>query len=205
MDSDRLMVILITDSGHVDQSVVELPDTLDEAVVGELRARINEAVVGRSLDDTQTELKALPDTSSPDRRPIVELVVEGICRTLDAHRTDRLLVSGAANLVKTEGDFSESVYPVLEAIEEQVTVLKLFSEMSQDGPDIFARIGREMDAPLSETSVVAGSYSSSDDETGVVGVLGPIRMDYPGNMSAVRAVARYLTRLLDPQATQAEK
>lgn len=200
MDTDRLMVILITDSGHVDQSVVELSSPLDDSIVGELRARINEAVVSKSLDDTQTELKALPDKSGPDRRPLVELVVDGICRTLDAHRTDRLLVAGAANLVRTEGDFSDSVYPVLEAIEEQVTVLKLFSEMSQEGPDVFARIGREMEAPLSETAVVAGSYSSSDDEAGVVGVLGPTRMDYPANMSAVRAVARYLTRLLDPQA-----
>ncbi len=197
MDSDRVMVILITDSGHVDQSVVDWTDSPDDAVVGEIRATINEAVVGKPLDDVQLALQALPGKASPERREVLERLVDGVCRTLEAHRTNRLLVAGAANLVRTETDFSASVYPVLEAIEEQVTVLKLFSQMQESDSDIFARIGREMGDPLSETAVVAGSYQSGTAESGVVGVLGPTRMDYPGNMAAVHAVARYLTRLLD--------
>ena len=41
-------------------------------------------------------------------------------------------MAGTANLVRTEEDFSGSIYPVLEAIEEQVTLLKLFGEMETD-------------------------------------------------------------------------
>lgn len=205
MDDHRVMVVLITDSGHVDQSVVDWAGEVDEAVVGEVRATVNEAAVGKSLDEVQAALRALPEGVNPDRRDVMERLVDGICRTLDAHRTNRLVVAGAANLVKTEGDFSQSVYPVLEAIEEQVTILKLFSEMQADGQDVLARIGREMAAPFTETSVVAGSYTSSDRDAGVVGVLGPTRMDYPGTMSAVRAVARYLTRLLAPSSEAGER
>lgn len=205
MDTERVMVILITDSGHVDQSVVNWTETPDDAVVGEIRATINEAVMGKSLDDVQLALRSLPAQAGGERREILERLVDGVCRTLEAHRTNRLLVAGAANLVRTETDFSDSVYPVLEAIEEQVTVLKLFTEMQQGGQDVFARIGREMSAPLSETSVVAGSYHSGETDLGVVGVLGPTRMDYPGNMAAVQAVARYLTRLLDGQSGTGEK
>lgn len=205
MDGDRVMVILITDSGHVDQSVVDWTDTPDEAIVGEIRATINQAVVGKPLDDIQMILRALPQQVSPERREILERLVDGVCTTLEAHRTNRLLVAGAANLVRTETDFSDSVYPVLEAIEEQVTVLKLFSEMQAGGEDVFARIGREMADPLQETSVVAGSYQSGPTDSGVVGVLGPTRMNYPANMAAVQAVARYLTRLLDYPAGSGEK
>jgi len=205
MDTDRVMVILITDSGHVDQSVVDWNDTPDEAVVGEIRATINEAVVGKTLEDVQMVLQALPGQVSPERHEMLERLVDGVCRTLEAHRTNRLLVAGAANLVKTETDFSDSVYPVLEAIEEQVTVLKLFSEMQQADSELVARIGREMGEPLSETSMVAGSYQSGNSDSGVVGVLGPTRMDYPGNMAAVHAVARYLSRLLDASSGSGEK
>ena len=49
---------------------------------------------------------------------------------------------------------------------------------------------------LAETSIVAGGYRSSAGELARVGVLGPTRMDYSGNIAAVRAVARYLSRLL---------
>lgn len=204
MDADRVMVILITDSGHVDQSVVDWTETPDDAVVGEIRATINEALIGKSLDDVLMVLRGLPGQASPERRDLLDRLVDGVCRTLEAHRTNKLVVAGAANLVRTETDFSASVYPVLEAIEEQVTVLKLFSEMQHDGTDVFARIGRELDDPLRETSVVAGSYQSGPADSGVVGVLGPTRMDYRGNMAAVRAVARYLTRLLDNQGVSGD-
>ena len=105
-------------------------------------------------------------------------------------------MAGAANLVRTEQDFAGSVYPVLEAIEEQVTLLKLFSEMQLDSQGVSERIGRENDAALHEAAVVTSAYSMGSDSSAKLGVLGPTRMDYSNNMAAVRAVARYVSRLL---------
>ncbi|MDP3209184.1 MAG: heat-inducible transcriptional repressor HrcA, partial [Rhodoglobus sp.] len=112
-------------------------------------------------------------------------------------RQDRLLLAGTANLARTEDDFGGSIYPVLEAIEEQVTLLKLFAEMQVDLGGVTARIGQENAGfGLGETSVVSSGYSSSGGSVARLGVLGPTRMDYSNNMAAVRAVARYLSRLL---------
>jgi heat-inducible transcriptional repressor len=86
---------------------------------------------------------------------------------------------------------------VLEALEEHVTILKLFGEMEIDIDGVRASIGREHETPgLGETSVVATGYSAAGGGLAHLGVLGPTRMDYSNNMAAVRAVARYLTRLL---------
>jgi heat-inducible transcriptional repressor len=86
---------------------------------------------------------------------------------------------------------------VLEAIEEQVELLRLFAEMTPDPRGISVRIGRE-NAPfgLQETSVLTSGYNTAGGQVSRLGVLGPIRMDYSGNIAAVRAVARYLSRLL---------
>ncbi len=119
-------------------------------------------------------------------------------RLLDvANRQDRLVVAGSANLARTDRNFRGSIYPVLEALEEQVTMLKLFGEMQIEVDDVRTSIGREHEASgLSETSVVATGYTTSGGGLAHLGVLGPTRMDYSSNMTAVRAVARYLTRLL---------
>jgi heat-inducible transcriptional repressor len=87
---------------------------------------------------------------------------------------------------------------VLEALEEQVVLLRLLTEMAEDSATVSVRIGRENQHDgLFETSFVTTGYG---DEGGGsvarVGSIGPLRMDYPGTMSAVRAVARYLTRIL---------
>ena len=114
-----------------------------------------------------------------------------------ANRQDRLVMAGAANLARTESDFSGSIFPVLEAIEEQVTLLKLFGEMEIDEDGVAVSIGHENDGfGLGETSVLASGYTASGGSVARLGVLGPTRMDYSNNMVAVRAVARYLTRLL---------
>jgi heat-inducible transcriptional repressor len=198
VSSSRLMVVFITDSGRVDQSIVDLPDTVDEALTGELRATLNAALDGVALEHVSATLQGVVDSVSPERRAVMSALVEALGRALDAHRSTRLVMAGASNLVKTESDFPHSVYPVLEAIEEQVTVLKIFSEMAADGVDVGTRIGREMGDPLGETSLVSSTYQAGADESGSLGVLGPTRMDYSTNMEAVRAVAKYLSRILTP-------
>ena len=50
---------------------------------------------------------------------------------------------------------------------------------------------------LASTSVVATGYGPHDEAVATLGIVGPTRMDYPGSMAAVRAVARYVSRILD--------
>ena len=106
-------------------------------------------------------------------------------------------MAGAANLARTERDFTGSISSVFDAIEEQVTLLRLFGEMQLEHDGVRVSIGRENDTfGLGETSVLATGYTATGGSTAHVGLLGPTRMDYSSNIAAVRAVARYLTRLL---------
>ena len=106
-------------------------------------------------------------------------------------------MAGAANLVRTEQDFAGIILAVLEAIEEQVVLLRLFGEMATDEHGVAVRIGRENAAfGLGETSIVSSAFEIPGRDVSRLGVLGPTRMDYSNNMAAVRAVARYLSRTL---------
>lgn len=108
---------------------------------------------------------------------------------------DRLVVSGAGNLVRTEHDFAGQIIQVLDAIDEQVIVLRLLAETVRDR-DVTVTIGRENEPfGLSTSSVVATGFDSAAGHN-LIGVLGPTRMNYSTNIVAVRAVARYLSQLL---------
>jgi heat-inducible transcriptional repressor len=194
--SHKLMTVLITDGGSVDQNIIDSPMELDDTVVAELRAHLNQHLANVAMGQMPDKLATLPDTVSPPRKELVGLLADALGHAVESHRHDRLLMAGAANLVRTEHDFSHSVYPVLEAIEQQVTLLKLFTEMQLDAAEVQVRIGRENEGALSEAAILASAYSSGVDQRATLGVLGPTRMDYSSNMTAVRAVARYLSRLL---------
>jgi len=193
----RLMSVVITDGGRVEQRIVDVPAEVDEVFLGELRAKINASLSGLALADAVTRLVSLHDQFAPVRADVVRAIVAALSAQIAANRADRLVLAGTANLVRTEEDFSGSIFPVLEAIEEQVTLLRLFGEMQIDETGISASIGREnAEFGLTEASVLASGYTASGGSLARLGVLGPTRMDYSNNMAAVRAVARYLTRLL---------
>ncbi|QIM16639.1 heat-inducible transcriptional repressor HrcA [Leucobacter insecticola] len=197
---DRILCVLILGSGVVEQQMARLPAArVSEAWVQGLRERIAAAVVGRDVDAAAAEVVKLEtsvsDWAPPGEGELVSCVLEAVSTQLQANRSDRIAIAGAANLSRP--GFEGSLPLVLEAIEEQVTLLRLFDELVQDERDVAASIGRENEAyGLSEASVIASSYEAEGTSVSRLGVLGPVRMDYASNIASVRAVARYLNRLL---------
>jgi heat-inducible transcriptional repressor len=192
----RILSVLITDSGGVEQRVIDLPRALDEQTLVEVRTRLNVAVVGLGMVEARAALAASVWPGAPMLQPLIDLITNTLADQIGANRQDKLVMAGAANLVRTEEDFSGSIYPVLEAIEEQVVLLRLFGEMETDQHGVSVSIGRENAAfGLPEASVLTSGYTANGN-LARLGVLGPTRMDYSNNMAAVRAVARYLSRLL---------
>lgn len=196
MGNSRLMSVLITDNGRVEQRMVETERDLSEEEITQLRSRINTAVAGRQLSEIADALAAAPQVD-PHLSEASARLVTALAEQVAANRQQRLVMAGAGNLVRTENDFQGSIYPLLDAIEEQVTVLKLLTEMGHEASDVSVSIGAEHESPdFREASLVAGGYTSSG-EVSRIGLIGPTRMDYSGNMAAVRAVASYLSRILD--------
>ncbi|MDQ4051473.1 MAG: heat-inducible transcriptional repressor HrcA [Actinomycetota bacterium] len=194
---NRLLVVLIFSTGRVEQRVVELGVELDDASLGDLRGIVNRAATGEVISDAVT---ALCDLATEKAGPVGPIgpVVESLVDAMSDHRSDeRIAVGGAANLARYGDSFDSAVRPLLEALEEHVVLLKLLGEATAGGM-VTVRIGHEGPyEQLSSTSVVATGYGPHDDALAALGVVGPTRMDYPGTMAAVRAVARYVSRILD--------
>ena len=121
-----------------------------------------------------------------------------LTEAMSDHRSDeRVVVGGTANLARFGDSFEQSIKPMLEALEEHVVLLKLLGEATSPST-VTVRIGHEGPyQELATTSVVATGYGPGEEALAALGIVGPTRMDYPGTMAAVRAVARYVSRILD--------
>ncbi|MET8845889.1 heat-inducible transcriptional repressor HrcA [Amycolatopsis sp. NPDC004625] len=191
----RLMLVLITDNGRVDQRTVDLGDVVTEEDVARLRTVLNAAMSGRRLNDAAARVAELPDKSPGELRDALIRVTTVLVESLAEHPEERLVLGGTANLTRNVADFPGSLRQVLEALEEQVVVLKLLAAARNPGA-ITVRIGEENeDEQMRSTSVVSIGYGQ-DMVLGGMGVVGPTRMDYPGTIAAVRAVANYVGQIL---------
>lgn len=201
MGATRLMVVLIVNTGRVEQRVIETTHDLDagagEALLSGIRAKINEVAVGQRLVDAAAALEALPDSFEPSARDLVRAVVRSLEDALVEEREERLVLAGTANLARVGTDFPLTIGPVLEALEQHVVLLKLLGTARETSDAVSVRIGHENPyAGLQSTSVVATEYGTGSDLVAGLGVLGPTRMDYPTTMASVRAVATYVSRIL---------
>lgn len=191
----QVLVVLILASGKVEQSVIDLGATLDDAELACLRQIFLAALHGCAVS-TLPEFAAKVPAGVPatEQGPAVRLA-QGLALLARNAREDRIVMAGTANLARSNNDFPLSIGPVLDALEEQVVLLRLLEAMAQDSLGMAVVIGRENPHDsLAEASVVASSYGPG--EGAKLGVVGPTRMDYPNTMSSVRAVAQYLSRIL---------
>lgn len=193
----RVLSILITDSGQVEQRIVETDRAVETDEIVQLRSHLNEVASGRAMSEAASALSTETERLDHPSAPVLARLAASLAEQARAQRTERLVVAGAANLVRTEQDFAGSILGVIEAIEEQVVLLKLFGEMAGEAQGVSVRIGRENASfGLGETSVVTSSFAMPGRDISRLGIVGPTRMDYSASMGAVRAVARYLSRTL---------
>lgn len=196
ISTTRLMVVMIADTGRVEQRLVELPTPIGHEDVARLRRLINERLGGCRLIETPPLVHALIDEVERELRPAMTTLSTVLLETLVERREERLALAGTANLTRAGLlDFQGSLRPILEALEEEVILLKLIGEVEPSTMRV--RIGDENEIEdLRSTSVVSTGYGPGTTIVGGLGVVGPTRMDYPGTIATVRAVARYVGDLL---------
>jgi heat-inducible transcriptional repressor len=197
LDPSRLLVVIITENGRVTQRVIHLPCALAADDVARLRGRMGEIAVGKRFALIADDFARLAVEFAAEVRPAIGDVIAAVVEVLGGQAEERVVLAGASHLAESSIDFTGTIRPILEAIEEQVVMLKLLGEMVEDAGEVSVRIGREHTQPgLTETALVAAGYGAGREVVAHLGVLGPTRMDYASSIAAVRAVARYLSRIL---------
>ena len=140
--------------------------------------------------------------TEPDMRALMHQIAAQLIAALQSDVEERLVVAGTANLARTTADFS-SLEPLLDAVEEQVVLLRLLTGAAgRPSQSVSVSIGEENgQEALAEASVITTSYQTA--EGGSRGAPGSIRAHphgLPSSMASVQAVANYLSRYFNQGA-----
>ncbi len=195
VSENRVLVVIITNAGRVEQRVVVFTSPLAEDELATVRKVLNDELADLQLPALQAGLARAQARLPEGLRLATRRIVQVLEDALGNEAEERVVVSGTANLTKYNVELKNSVCPILDAIEEQVVLLRILAH-KEDG--LHVEIGRENSSDaLSEASVVSTNYVGADQQTVArLGIIGPTRMDYTANMSSVYAVAKYLSEIL---------
>jgi heat-inducible transcriptional repressor len=190
LNPNRVMIVLITDTGRVEQRMVELPFDINESALSDLHHKLNVAIATQSLANVATKLDLLATTYRGSDKSNEMVLIATLIEMAIEHPEEKVVLAGTSNLARANQDLSSSIHPILEALEEQVVLLRLLSGTDSS---VRVQIGDEQsERSLRKTSLVSVGYAN----IGALGILGPTRMDYAASITAVNAVANYVGRFL---------
>ena len=191
------LLLVVTDTGRVEKRVLEL--RAETAVVERVARELASSFAGLSLEDAvarANELADTPGTAAKDAT-LLRRVAEGFGSMEGQASSEHVMVGGAANIAADVAfDRRESLERVFTALEREADLLRMLDAASR-ATEVTVTIGRENPVTgMWETSVVIAPYGAADRPLGMIGIIGPTRMDYPANISAVGAVARRLSEVM---------
>jgi heat-inducible transcriptional repressor len=181
------MVVVISSTGGVTKRVISYDSPVDPGLVDWAGSYLNEALGGLDVGSRVLQSRvAAPELSPLEQDFLATLApafTEGAARLLSEHRFQELSQIGA----------------LMEVLEHRRGLLGVLRQ-SLSEPSVYLRIGSENEVPelpeLRSLSLVAANYGLARRNLGAVSVIGPLRMDYPGAIIAVRQAATELSRFV---------
>jgi heat-inducible transcriptional repressor len=194
LQPDAVMILVITSTGGVTKRIISYDTPVDPGLVDWASSYLNEALGGLDVGSRMLQSRLMVEgraeqqflaTLAPAFTELEDtagstLFMEGAARLLAEHRLEELSQIGA----------------LMEVLEHRRALLGVLRE-SLTEPNVYLKIGSENAAPaLRSLSLVAANYGLARRNLGAVSVIGPLRMDYPGAIIAVRQAASELSRFV---------
>lgn len=197
LSAGRAMLVIVTDTGRVENHILNLADDLDEVQLDQASEMLNRSLVDTTLDSASTTAAKAIDRFPLELRPAVAAVAHALKQQTGDRDAEQVFLEGTATIVD-EGKFADlsTVRQVIEALEHRRLLLEVLAD-ALDGAELSVTIGSENSvADLQHCTVVAAPYGPDGTALGSLGVVGPTRMDYRRTIAAVYEVSAQLGRML---------
>jgi heat-inducible transcriptional repressor len=200
LSATRALAVLVGSDGTVENRIVSTDGATNPQALLEVANFVNARLSGLTLAEAQARLLAeIRDHREALDRAAAQLVASGLAAWTEDHaHRPVLIVRGQANLIDDNSAADlERVRSLLEELENRQEIARLLGE-ARDAPGCRIFIGSENRMfALSGSSVIAAPYRGSGGEVvGVVGVIGPTRLNYARVIPMVDFTAKALTRLM---------
>jgi heat-inducible transcriptional repressor len=201
LDTGRALAILVSEDGSVENRIIELPRGLPPSALVDASNYLSERIRGKSLDDLKTEIETARREAERELDALTAGLVEaGLASWAGEAESRKLIVSGQANLLED-----------LKALEDLERIRLLFADLEtkKDVIDLLARaekgegvrifIGSENRLfSMSGSSMIAAPFRDNTRQiVGVLGVIGPTRLNYARIVPMVDYTARVISKLLE--------
>ncbi|MBU9722517.1 MULTISPECIES: heat-inducible transcriptional repressor HrcA [Bacillaceae] len=195
ISNEAAVAIIVTDTGHVENQTVAIPEGLNTHDLEKVVNIINERLKGVPLVHLRHKLTTEIGKVLEKYIDQYDLMLSLLNRTFISHQNEKVFFGGKTNiLAQPEFHNVERVRELFNIFEENALISKLFRAEDQG---LTIKIGQENRfEPFDECTVITATYAIDGKHMGTVGILGPTRMEYPRVVGIMDYMAKDLSKLL---------
>jgi heat-inducible transcriptional repressor len=189
----KVLLVLVLQEGAVKQQLLDLDEPMEQDELSRTSNELNDQLAGCDSASIESKLRLLP----PFARQVALLVTDAMAR-VDTQFSSQIFRDGLAQVLEApEFAGGENVRRIVQVFEQRTVLEQVLGDLTlgEDLQIVIAGDGRY--AELQDISLVIGRYGAGDRATGLLGVLGPIRMPYGRTIGAVRYVAALMSEVAE--------
>jgi heat-inducible transcriptional repressor len=203
LEPERALVVMVAEDGQVENRVLNVPAGLPPSALVEAGNFLNARIRGKTLADLRGEIeKAVSEGQAELDQLTQKVIATGLATWSGGEDDDRkLIVRGHANLLEDLHalDELERVRSLFDALESKRGVIDLLGRAERaEGVRIFIGSENKLFSLSGSSTIVAPYHDSKGRIVGVIGVIGPTRLNYARVIPMVDYTARVVSRLLTP-------
>lgn len=195
---DKLLAIVVTEDGRALERVVVLDEPIEPVTLSRAQNYLSEFVKGRTLQELRERVRRELAEAQSSYRDFVKTALTVSSRVAEDDSTTEVYVEGRLNLLDHAdvGSDAERVREVLKALDDRENLVQILDALCETRRPV-TLIGPEVGGSLGDSfSLVICGYYRGLEQAGVVGILGPVRMNYARMIPLVDRTARMLSREL---------
>jgi heat-inducible transcriptional repressor len=201
LEPERALVVLVAEDGQVENRVLNVPSGLPTSALVEAGNYLNARLRGKTLAELRTEIeKAVAEGQAELDQLTQKIIATGLASWSGGESEERkLIVRGHANLLEDLHalDELERVRSLFDALESKRGVIDLLGRAERaEGVRIFIGSENKLFSLSGSSTIVAPYHDNQGRIVGVIGVIGPTRLNYARVIPMVDYTARVVGRLL---------
>lgn len=198
LDAEKALVILTTDTGFVENKIIELPRMISTEELFNIVGYLNRKLKGLSIDRITNTLIREMKVELIHQMEFFEQAVNLLEESFSSQKEKKVYLGGTANIL-SQPDFKDvsKIKKIFDVLEEETLLSKLLEEASSEDR-LRVIIGEEIKIEeIQECSLITATYSLGEKTIGSIGVLGPTRMDYSKVITIVEHITQELNGILN--------
>jgi len=201
LEPERAMVVLVAEDGQVENRVLNIPVGLPISALTEAGNFLNARVRGHTIDEVKTEIQRTLKEGQAELDALTQrIVADGLASWSGGESDERkLIVRGQAHLLddlKAVADL-ERVRLLFDDLETRREVIDLLGRAEQaEGVRVFIGSENKLFSLSGSSTIVAPYHDASGHIVGVLGVIGPTRLNYARIVPMVDYTAKVVSKLL---------